>query len=78
MRKMPDKLDRFAQGHKDPQEELPVAYCAGCGGEIYPYDDVYIIGNDMVCQTVECVWLYLQNKFDARRDIAIDAVKEEF
>ena len=34
-------LDRFAQGIPDPQEAEVMAYCEGCGEEIYPREDVY-------------------------------------
>ncbi|NPV90115.1 MAG: hypothetical protein HPY50_04975 [Firmicutes bacterium] len=35
-------LDRFAHGLPDDQEAPVLAYCAGCGGEIYP--------GEIICQ----------------------------
>jgi predicted nucleic acid-binding Zn ribbon protein len=43
------KLDRFAQGLKDPQQEEPVTHCAYCGGEIYQDERVILHDGDYYC-----------------------------
>lgn len=53
-------LDRFSWGLPDPQNILPVTYCAGCGGEIYPDELVWRtecgpIHKDTDCLKMACV-----------------------
>jgi len=52
------RLDRFAQGRRDAQTEQPVAYCAGCGGEIYAQDDVYLLGSAVLHADKDCLLMY--------------------
>ena len=53
-------LDRFAQGLPDPQEAPVMAECAGCGGEIYPGEDVYDINGDITHADWECLYQYIE------------------
>ena len=39
-------MDRFEQGLKDSQQEKVMAYCDGCGGEIYQREQVRMVFND--------------------------------
>lgn len=65
-------LDRFSQGSKDSQEVRPVAECAGCGGEIYPYDMVWVLADGSVTHTrLEC----LKDRFVESEQVAIKAVQ---
>lgn len=52
-------LDRFSQGLPDPQETKVMAYCEGCGGEIYPGEDVYRINGDILHNDWECLARYI-------------------
>lgn len=51
-------LDRFSQGGRDAQAEQPVAFCAGCGGEIYEHDDVYLLGTAVLHADNDCLLKY--------------------
>lgn len=55
-------LDRFAYGPKDPQDELPLAWCAGCGLEIYPGEEVYVLDGGILHLNPECVVEYAEPK----------------
>lgn len=48
-------LDRFAQGLPNPAEAKVMAECQGCGGEIYPGEDVYVIDGYIIHATVDCL-----------------------
>lgn len=48
-------LDRFSQGMNDAQEEKVVAYCEGCGGEIYPGEDVYVYDGAILHNNLDCL-----------------------
>jgi len=52
-------LDRFAQGLPDPQDAEVMAYCEGCGGEIYPGEDVYCVNGDIIHAEWECLVQYI-------------------
>lgn len=52
-------LDRFSQGLPDPQEAKVMAYCEGCGGEIYEGEDVYCINEDILHFDDECLARYI-------------------
>lgn len=54
-------LDRFAQGPKDTQEALPIAECAGCGGDIYPDDEVFELRDGAIVHAeTECIRTYCE------------------
>jgi len=52
-------LDRFSQGLPDQQDVAPLEYCQGCGGEIYPGEDVYVIDGDITHADWECLVRYI-------------------
>ena len=52
-------LDRFSQGLPDPQEAKTMCYCQGCGGNIYPGEDVYVIDGDITHNDWECLVQYI-------------------
>lgn len=52
-------LDRFSQGLPDPQEAKVMAYCKGCGEEIYEGGDVYRVNGDILHNDWECLVLYI-------------------
>ena len=52
-------LDRFSQGLPDPQDAEVMAYCEGCGGEIYPGEDVYCVNGDILHMEWECLYRYI-------------------
>ncbi len=52
-------LDRFAQGPPNPADAKVMAECAGCGGEIYAGDFVYVLDGDIVHSDVDCLLSYL-------------------
>ena len=52
-------LDRFAQGLPNPAEARVMAYCEGCGGEIYEGEDVYCVNGDIIHADWECLVLYI-------------------
>ena len=52
-------LDRFAQGLPDPQDAEVMAYCEGCGGEIYPGEEVYVIDGEILHSEWECLMEYI-------------------
>jgi predicted nucleic acid-binding Zn ribbon protein len=54
-------LDRFAVGLRDPQSIPPVGYCAVCGGEIYPGEEVWGDYGELLHD--ECI-----AKYEDRRD----------
>ena len=47
-------LDRFAQGLPDQQDAEVMAYCEGCGGEIYEGEDVYVVDGVILHAEWEC------------------------
>lgn len=52
-------LDRFAYGRPDPAEAPALAHCAGCGGEIYPGEDVYVVDGEILHNEWECLVRYI-------------------
>jgi len=52
-------LDRFSQGPPDPADAKVVAYCEGCGGEIYGDEDIYVVGNAILHYDWECLERYV-------------------
>lgn len=52
-------LDRFAHGLPDPQAEEPTAVCEGCGEEIYPGEDVYLVNGHILHNDWECLARYI-------------------
>jgi len=52
-------LDRFSQGIPDPQDAEVMTYCEGCGGEIYPGEDVYCVNGDIIHAEWECLVQYI-------------------
>jgi len=52
-------LDRFAQGLPDPQEAEVMAYCEGCGGEIYEGEEVYVVDGEILHAEWECLVQYI-------------------
>jgi len=52
-------LDRFSQGLPDPQDAEVMTYCEGCGGEIYPGEDVYCVNGDIIHAEWECLVQYI-------------------
>jgi hypothetical protein len=52
-------LDRFAQGPPNPADAKVMAECAGCGGEIYEGEDVYIVNGDITHLDYECLMKYI-------------------
>ena len=56
-------LDRFAQGLPNPAEARVMAYCEGCGGEIYPREDVYCVNGDIIHAEWECLYHYIDPEF---------------
>ena len=56
-------LDRFAQGLPDPQEALPLEQCQGCGGEIYPGEDVYVVDGYIIHARVDCLVSYVSPRY---------------
>jgi len=53
-------LDRFSQGLPDPQDADVLAYCEGCGREIYEGEDVYRVGSDILHADRECLVQYIE------------------
>ncbi len=56
-------LDRFAQGPPDPQDADVLAYCEGCGGEIYEGEDVYVVDGVILHAEWECLVQYIDPDF---------------
>ncbi len=52
-------LDRFSWGLPDPQDAEVLAYCEGCGGEIYAGEVVYRIKGDIIHAEMECLREYM-------------------
>ena len=52
-------LDRFSQGLPDPQDAEVMAYCKGCGGEIYEGEDVYVVEGEILHAERECLFQYI-------------------
>lgn len=52
-------LDRFAHGIKDPQNTAPLTHCAGCGGAIYPGEEIYLVDSDITHNDWECLKKYI-------------------
>ena len=52
-------LDRFSQGLPDPQDAEVMAYCEGCGGEIYPGEDVYVVDGVILHAEWDCLVQYI-------------------
>jgi hypothetical protein len=52
-------LDRFAIGPDDPAEAKVMAYCEGCGGEIYEGEGVYVIDGNILHANWECLRDYI-------------------
>ena len=52
-------LNRFSQGLPDPQDAEVMAYCEGCGGEIYPGEDVYVVDGVILHAEWECLVQYI-------------------
>ena len=53
-------LDRFSQGLPDPQDAEVIAYCEGCGGEIYEGEDVYVVEDGEILHAEwECLVQYI-------------------
>jgi len=52
-------LDRFSQGPPDPADTKVVAYCEGCGGEIYEGEDIYVVDNATLHYDLECLERYV-------------------
>ena len=52
-------LDRFAQGPPNPADAKVMAECAGCGGEIYPDEDVYVVDGEILHNEWECLVRYI-------------------
>ncbi len=52
-------LDRFAQGLPDPQDAEVMAYCEGCGGEIYEGEDVYVVDGVILHAEWDCLYQYI-------------------
>ena len=49
-------MDRFEQGLQDPQQEKVLAYCDGCGWEIYEKQQVRVVFDRYVVHDEdECV-----------------------
>lgn len=62
-------LDRFSHGIKDPQEAKAMAYCAGCGGEIYENEYACVWDNQFFHRRFECIAEYLGLKFVPVEDV---------
>jgi len=56
-------LDRFAQGPPDPQDADVLAYCEGCGGEIYEGEDVYVVDGVILHAELDCLYQYIDPDF---------------
>ena len=56
-------LDRFSQGLPDPQGADILAYCEGCGGEIYEGEDVYIVNGAILHSERDCLYQYIDPDF---------------
>lgn len=52
-------LDRFAQGLPNPADARVMAECAGCGGEIYPGEDVYVLDGYIFHRDPDCLLIYM-------------------
>jgi len=52
-------LDRFSQGLPDPQNAEVMAYCEGCGGEIYEGEDVYYANGAILHNDSDCLYQYI-------------------
>jgi len=55
-------LDRFSQGLPDPQDAEVMAYCKGCGGEIYEGEDVYVVDGLILHAEWDCLYQYIDPK----------------
>lgn len=53
-------LDRFACGPADPAEAKVMAYCEGCGGEIYQGERAYVVNGDIIHAKWECLEDYIE------------------
>lgn len=53
-------LDRFSQGLPDQQSANVMAYCEGCGGEIYEGQDVYVVDNEILHAEWDCLMQYIE------------------
>lgn len=56
-------LDRFAQGPPNPADAKVMAECAGCGGEIYEGEDVYVVENAILHADWDCLYQYINPEF---------------
>ncbi len=56
-------LDRFAQGLPDPQDAEVMAYCEGCGREIYEGEDVYVVDGVILHAEWDCLYQYIDPEF---------------
>jgi len=56
---MSTSLDRFSQGLPDPAGAKVVAYCEGCGGEIYEDEDIYVVDDVILHYDLECLVQYV-------------------
>jgi len=52
-------LDRFTCGRSDPAEAEVMTHCAGCGGEIYQGEDVYVVNGEILHNDWECLVRYI-------------------
>lgn len=59
-------LDRFSQGLPDPQEAKVMATCAGCKGEIYEREDVFLADGDIVHIDNNCLARYMRMNASVR------------
>ncbi len=59
-------LDRFAEGLPDIQEELPMTFCAQCGGDIYAGEGFTTFEDDFICR--ECKDDYRRGNDISRED----------
>lgn len=56
-------LDRFSQGTPDPQDAEVMAECAGCCGEIYEGEDVYVVDGVILHAEWDCLYQYINPEF---------------
>jgi hypothetical protein len=52
-------FDRFSQGLPNPQDAEVMAECAGCGGEIYAGEDVYVVNGVILHAEWDCLYQYI-------------------
>ena len=54
---------RIVTGLCNPADAKVMAECAGCGGEIYEGEDVYVVENAILHADWDCLYQYINPEF---------------